>query len=205
MGPKQHHPNSRQLPIFILNNELSESTASHKDKNESFDFDMLNAYSLSPFDNSESDIARSENFNSLTSLTQARVCATAYPSMLVKCKLDILDLSLLVSLEIGRYTGERLLRNPQNLVSFLGGKNWSFCRYIPHHYSQSDLVRKATDCVLARVRCLLSPKQAEWEPLAISSYSEALSVLQEAINSTSQVPSADVLCATQMLGVYEVR
>jgi hypothetical protein len=124
--------------------------------------------------------------------------------MLTKCNLDFLDLSLLASLEVGRYTGQRLLESPRNMSHFLGGKNWSYWGYVPFHYNQSVLVRNASDCVVARVRCLLTPKATQWESLALSSYSKALLNLQEAINSTPQHPTAEILCATQILGLYEV-
>lgn len=127
-----------------------------------------------------------------------------YPSMILKCNLDFVDLSSLASFEVGRYTGQRLIERPGSITHFLGGTTWSYCRYVPFYYAQSDLVRHATDCVIARVRCLLTPQRTEWESLAITCYSKALSTLQEAINSTSQYPTAEVLCATQILSLYEV-
>jgi hypothetical protein len=190
--PKRHHRNSRQLRIIILHPELGESTAIQRDNKISLQLEDC----IDKCGNSDSDNVGPEDLELLTSLTQMRATATPYHSMLVKYNLDITDLSLLASHEVDRYTGKRRLEDPRNLAHFLGGKNWSFCRYIPLHYDQSSLVQNTTDCVLARVRCLLSPGQAECERLTISSYSKALSVLHEAINSASLFPSAEILCAT---------
>jgi hypothetical protein len=204
-GPKQIHPNSRQLPIFIPHNKNRENRASGGREEKSHSVKIVPQDSLLLSENLKSDRFGSEEFDSLTSLTRMRVFAMTCPPLLAKFNLNILDLSLLASPDIGRYTGERLLQSPQNLAYFLGGRNWSFCRYVPRYYEQSVVVQVATDCVLARVRSLLNPEQREWEPLAVSSYRKALSVLQDAINSASRLPSADILCATQILGLYEVR
>jgi hypothetical protein len=125
--------------------------------------------------------------------------------MLKKCNLAFLDLSLLASLEVGRNTGQKLLENRQNISHFLKGKNWSYFQFVPFYYDQYDLIRKATDCVIARVRCLLSPRDPDLEAIAVLAYSKALSDLQEAINSAVSRPTTEVLCATQILGLYEVR
>ena len=188
--PKHRHPNSRQLPRFAPDLEQGA--------------EAVEKASSIQFQNTDLDFVQSDEFPSEPSLTDLRVFTITYPSMLTKSNLNFLDLSLLASLEVGRYTGQRLLENPQNLSHFLGGKNWSYCRYVPFYYNDSALVRSATDCVLARVRCLLTPDDTKWESVALSSYSKALSSLQEAINSTSQIPTAEILCSTQILGLYEV-
>jgi hypothetical protein len=51
---------------------------------------------------------------------------------------------------------------------------------------------------------LLTPETKEWELYALSSYSIALLNLQEAINSASKHLTAEILCTTQILGLYEV-
>jgi hypothetical protein len=202
--PKHRHPNSRQLPSFMLGDDSSETTAKQKRDKESNVSEVIDKNSCVHSENSDFDIVPSDGGFSQQSLRHMPVSSFAYPSMLAKCNLNFLDLSLLTSIEVGRYTGQRLLENPRNLSHFLGGKNWSYCRYVPIHYDHSVLVRNATDCVLARVRCLLTPNDTRWESLALSYYSNALSNLQKAINSSSQIPTAEILCATQVLGLYEV-
>lgn len=190
--PAKRHPNSRQLPLFIHHDDVGGS------RNQSTDVGNR----LSP-GNSDSTSTGSNDMISQPSLPRMGVAAL-YPSVLVKTNLDVVDLSSLASFEVGRYTGQRLMERPGSIKYFLGGSTWSYCRYIPFYYAQSALVRNATHCVLARVRCLLTPQNREWEILALASYSKTLSALQEAINSTPQHPTAQVLCATQILSLYEV-
>lgn len=191
--PKQHHPNSRQLPVFVRDDDAGESSGSQ----------FLDRGSRIQSENPDSAAVESDELRSQTSLTHLRVAAV-HPPMLVKSNLDFVELSSLASLEVGRYTGQRLIERSRSIAHFLGGTTWSYCRYVPFHYAQSVLVRNATDCVVARVRCLLTPEDTDWESLALTSYSKALSNLQEAINSTSQHPTTEVLCATQILSLYEV-
>lgn len=186
------HPNRRQLPIFVHNQDPGGSSARQLHK-------------LNP--NNAMILARDSNLHAQhlqTSLTQLQVASVICPPMLAKCELDFLELSSLAALEVGRFTGQRVLESPRSIAHFLGGKNWSYCRYVPSYYAESVLVRNATDCVVARVRCLLSPKDSTWETLALASYSMALSNLQDAINSTCQPPKAEVLCGTLVLSLYEV-
>ncbi|KKO98289.1 hypothetical protein THAR02_09612 [Trichoderma harzianum] len=172
--PKHRHPNSRQIPVFIADEDFTGSATDRK-QTETVDVTRIPA-----------------------------ITSPAYPIMLAKTNLRFLDLSLLASVGVGRYTGQRLLENPQSIIHFFEGKNWSYFRYIPLHYDQSVLIRSATDCVLARVRCLLTPDDKQWELLALSKYSIALSNLQDAIHSASQHITTEVLCATQILGLYEL-
>lgn len=190
--PRQPHPNGRQLPIFLANLEISNDTLGPE----------------SDGDNSNTHIVDAECDNRYqfeTGINHLKILGITYPSIMTECNLCFLDLSLLASLDVGRYTGQRLLENPHNLPNFLGGSNWSYSSYIPSLYEHSVLIRYSTNCVLARVRGILSPEDRWWETYALLSYSKALSKLQQAINSVSKSPTAEVLCATQILGLYEVR
>jgi hypothetical protein len=192
--PKQLHPNSRQLPVFIQSNDGAESSRDQM-------VGTTGHVSLDMPGRRIGDGAASSLPPSLTTVHLAPV----HPTMLVKANLDFVDLCSLASLEVGRYTGHRFLKQPHSIAFYLGGTTWSYCRYVPSLYSQSLLVRTAADCAIARVKCLLKPDDTGWEVLAITSYSNAISVLQKAINdNVSQHPSAEVLCSTQILSLYEV-
>lgn len=196
-APKRSHPNSRQLPLFLPIDSHVDTSPGKKQEQKS------NTISAGDIDYSKQQDGQWPNIDHPGGM-HMRVLPLIYPTMFVKCSLDFLDLSLLASLEIGRYTGPRLLERPQNMACFLGGKNWSYCRYMLALYGESVLIRSAADCVVARVRCLLTPEAPEWESLAISSYSKALTHLQGAISNPKERPSAELLCATQVLGLYEV-
>lgn len=189
--PKHRHPNSRQLPVFIPSDELHEGAAECKQ------IQTLNV--------AERQFqTKPDGVYIQTDTAYLRTPASAYSAVLAKANLHFLDLSLLTSVGVGRYTGQRLFENPQTIAHFFTGRNWSYFQYIPSRYQQSVLISSATDCVLARVRCLLTPGDKNWELFALSAYSRALSKLQDAVDSTSQRITAELLCATQMLGLYEV-
>lgn len=193
---RQPHPNRRQLPVFVGDRSAIASS-------ESQSIDQGTCPRLGTLDPATAEF---EKPHSLESLTHIRVAAV-YPSILVQANLDFTDLSSLASIEVGRYTGQRLVEWPRGITHFLRGTTWSYCHYVPFYYSQSALIRDATDCVVARVKCLLASDTTDrsWELVAIASYAKALSRLQEAINSTSQQPTVEVLCTTQILSLYEVR
>jgi hypothetical protein len=186
--PKPRHPNSRQLPVFISGDENRAS------------YEHIQTLNVAK----RPVRIRSDGVYIQTDTTYLRAPASTYSAILAKTNLDFLDLSLLTSVGVGRYTGQKLLENPQTISHFFGGRNWSYFQYIPMRYQQSVLIRSATDSVLARVRHLLTPDDTRWELFALSAYSRALSKLQDAMDSTSQQITADILCATQMLGLYEV-
>jgi hypothetical protein len=100
--PKQHHPNSRQLPVFIRDDDAGKSS-------ESQCFDKGRHVQS---ENPDSTAIKPDVLPSHTSLTQLRVAAM-HPPMLVQSNLDFVDLSSLASLEVGRYTGQRLIERPE--------------------------------------------------------------------------------------------
>lgn len=202
-GPNRPHPNSRQLPVFVQDDECncipgSQLQTVKPNRTRNFDYGSLLQSVASIPDDDEPPDSRS-----WAGLRQTR--SPAIPSQLVPagCSLEFADFSLLASPIVGRYTGQRLLENPKNLRYFLGGKNWSYCTYITSSSNQSDLVRYSIDCVVAQVWSFLTSDLKALQRIALSCYSKALSTLQSAINSCS-VPTMEVLCATQILGLYEV-
>ena len=196
--PKKPHPNSRQLPVFLLNAGPANENENPMDDNG---HNHIEGIQWQP---SNSDVIESDDRYTPTHPKLSPALGTTCPPMLAKCNLDFLDLSILASHEVGRFTGPKLLETPQMLPHFLGRKTWSYCHYVPHYYSQSILIRKAVDCAVARARCLLSPSDVQWEYLALSSYTQALSSLHDAMDVTSKYPTVELLCATQILALYEV-
>jgi hypothetical protein len=191
MIPKKPHPNGRQLPVFIVDDEpenrqkqyaTTKSVRTHRLSSEFSHHDNLPP----PF------------------VTFYPGLGTSPPTMLAQCNLDFRDLSILASHEVGRFTGRRLLENPGLFPHFLGKKNLSYCQFVPLHYGRNNCIRYAVDCAVARARCLLSPSETQWELLALSSYTKAISTLQKALDSVSSQCTVEILCATQILALYEV-
>ncbi|KAF2096224.1 hypothetical protein NA57DRAFT_59280 [Rhizodiscina lignyota] len=203
--PSRPHPNSRQLPIFIQDdnaNEPMERQKDGKDATEAGFFDKVGHVQPVRLDNDVVEFGSSRLHTE--TLTHPREFGLAYPPMLTKCNVELLDLSFLASLEVGRYTGQKLLENRENLSHFLRAKNWSYLPFVAGYLNQSALVRSATDCVVAQVRSLLTPNEPKWGSIALSSYSKALSKLQAEIDRNTQSPTTEILCATQVLGLYEM-
>jgi len=117
---------------------------------------------------------------------------------------DILDLSTLATLHIGRAVRGALSRNPYHLVHQLRShKRWSYLTFLPSRYCHIKCLKDATDCVIARARQIISPGE-NWEPIVIACYVKALDSLQKALDCPKQRYQPEVLCATEILSLYEL-
>jgi hypothetical protein len=125
--------------------------------------------------------------------------------MTVKNGFDIIDLSTLATYHVGRTTAEALSSDPLQLVNLLRFKQWSYLSYLPSLYGRSACLNDAVDCIIARVRQILAPTGEYGHKEVIQLYLRAIDSLQKALNSPRQRLEADVLCATEILALYEVR
>jgi hypothetical protein len=117
---------------------------------------------------------------------------------------DILDLSTLATLHIGRAVRGALSRNPYHLVHQLRShKRWSYLTFLPSRYCHIKCLKDATDSVIARARQIISPGE-NWEPIVIACYVKALDSLQKALDCPKQRYQPEVLCATEILSLYEL-
>lgn len=134
-----------------------------------------------------------------TSLPQS-----AYELMTLKYGINILDLSNLTTFHVSRATRKALLSNPSQVINLLRYNRWSFFSYLQSSYEHNPCVRYAADCVVARVRQILSPSEDRWNSVVISLYVKALIALQKALDCPKQRFSPEVLYATEILALYEV-
>lgn len=131
--------------------------------------------------------------------------ARGYELTSMKTDFDILDLSTLATLHVGRMARRALSQNPYHLISQLRSfKQWSYLSFLPSMYGQISCLSDATDCVIARARQILSPNR-NWEAAVITFYMKALNSLQKALDSPKERFKPEVLCATEILALYEVR
>jgi hypothetical protein len=80
--------------------------------------------------------------------------------------------------------------------------------FIPSRYDSVPLVRYATDCVVAKFEQMMLPAEkrtAQHQINGLLRYQRALRELQRGLDSEACWSSAETLCATQLLGVFEVR
>lgn len=134
----------------------------------------------------------------------ATLSATGYELSSMKSDFDILDLSTLASMFAGRAARAALSQDPQNLIHQLRARQqWSYLSYLPQLYGHYPCLNAATDCVVARARQIMSPHE-DWEGAVIGLYVRALDTLQKALDDPQQRYTAEVLCATEILSLYEV-
>jgi hypothetical protein len=134
----------------------------------------------------------------------AGLSARGYELTSMKSDFDILNLSTLATLHVNRAGRAALSRNPYHLIYQLKTfKQWSYLSFLPSRYGQIACLSDATDCVIARARQIISPNR-NWEAAVITFYCKALDSLQKALDSPSQRFKPEVLCATEILALYEV-
>ncbi|KAL3420448.1 sarcosine oxidase [Phlyctema vagabunda] len=129
---------------------------------------------------------------------------TPFRLMTMKFGMNILDMSNLTTFHVSRVTRMVLSQDPTEVMNLLRYNQWSFFSYLPDSYDKSLCVRFAVDCVVARVRQILSPAQEWLDAQVIKSYVRALGCLQRALDSPQLVFTPDVLYATEILALYEL-
>jgi hypothetical protein len=122
---------------------------------------------------------------------------------------DILNLSALTTFHVDRTTGPGFLAHPSQVADLLHCRQVSYLTFLPSHYGNSSCLQDAANCVAARVREVMLPSTAgttkQQSRTRSSLYVKALVSLQRALNSPIQRLEPDVLCATELLALYEVR
>ena len=128
----------------------------------------------------------------------------SYECMRIQHDFDLLDISALASMHTGRVTAHILSREPSRLADILRCRQWSYFSFLPSRLGHTTCLDDAAHCVAAKVRHRLSSPFCPPNPSIISLYSRALASLQTALNDPKRFLQPDVLCATELLAVYEV-
>lgn len=129
---------------------------------------------------------------------------SSYETTRARFNVDITDLCMLTNFNVGKSIIPILTADPSRLAGLLGQQEWSYLQHVPSRYGESQCLTAATDCVLAKVRSVLAP-QGGYEEVQLRLYAKALNSLQKAISNGASCMDSDVLCATQMLSLHEVR
>ncbi|KAG9243613.1 hypothetical protein BJ878DRAFT_510021 [Calycina marina] len=133
-----------------------------------------------------------------------KLSARGYELTSMKSDFDVNDLSTLSSLHVNRAARAALSQNPCHLIYQLRShKQSSYLSYLPSRYGQIPCLSDATDCVIARARQIISPNRG-WEAAVITFYLKALDSLQKALDNPKQRFKPEVLCATEILALYEL-
>ncbi|KAB8304619.1 hypothetical protein EYC80_003994 [Monilinia laxa] len=132
---------------------------------------------------------------------------TSYEIMLSKFGFDIMELSTLATLHVGRSTRRALCQSPESIVHQMRTqKQWSFLSFLPTRYGHNACLSAAVDCIVVRARQIISPphQTSFWKPLVLANYITALETLQRALDSPKTRYKPEVLCATEILALYEL-
>ena len=155
---------------------------------------------------------RSENDRSGIHLTSnwivnrtipASLPSVGYESMRIRYDFDVLDLSALTCFHSSRATAQVLSLEPSRLVSLLRCRQWSYLSFLPSRFGHTTCLDDAIRCVAAKVRFRLVSPGGPLSTMVVALYSKALASLQAVLSNPDQWMQPEVLCATQMLAIYE--
>ena len=126
-----------------------------------------------------------------------------YEMMRIESDFDLLDLSAMTTFHVGRITTMSLFNNPAQLAGVIQCRQWSYFSFLPPRWGYCACLDDAARCVASRVRNwirgIVDPVR---ETLML--YSKALVSLQAALNNPKTYMQPEVLCATEILSIYEV-
>ena len=130
--------------------------------------------------------------------------AMGYERMRINYNFDVLDLSALTSFHIGQIASQTLKAKPENLLGLLKCRQWSYFSYVPGQYGHSKCLDDAIHCIAVRVRQYVGDPGGTPDQYAIQFYQVALRSLQDSLDDPHKPLDPDVLCATEILAIYEV-
>lgn len=134
----------------------------------------------------------------------ANLSCYGYERMRIKYNFDLLDLSALTTFHVSHVTATVLAAKPTRLTDILRLREWSYLNYLPARIGYCDALDKAAECVAARARHWLDfPYEPASEDI-LKLYIRALKLLQGELDNPESRLNPDVLCATELLGIYEV-
>jgi hypothetical protein len=120
-------------------------------------------------------------------------------------KFDILRLSALTTLYMGRGTATFLYKSPTRLKAWMQvDEPATYLEALPALYQSSKLLRSVVNATMARAHRMLCGSPVISEATVLGLYGVALHGLQNALNDPAQALEAEVLCATQVFQLFEV-
>ncbi|GAM37171.1 hypothetical protein TCE0_022f06860 [Talaromyces pinophilus] len=129
---------------------------------------------------------------------------TGYERMRIQYNFDLLDLSALTTFHVAHATASALAAHPTRLTDILRCRQWSYLTYLPSRIGHCDSLDRAAECVAARVQNWLAFPSEPISKDVLRLYSKALEALRTELENPDSFLRADVLCATEMLGIYEL-
>ncbi|KAI4271932.1 MAG: hypothetical protein L6R38_006739 [Xanthoria sp. 2 TBL-2021] len=129
--------------------------------------------------------------------------STGFEAMRIAFDFDPITLSGLTDLHVGRATARPLRDKPGWLREILRCKKWSYYEYLPSRFGQTRCLDDAIWCIAARVRQWFD-NPADPSRLALELYSKAVGSLQAALDDPVLCHHPNVLCATEVMTIFEL-
>jgi len=135
----------------------------------------------------------------------AQLSSKGFELMKIEYGVDILDLSGLITIHVGRAAARILSSDRALLVRLLRCKQqWSYLSYLPSRYGYNACLDDAMHCVTAKMRQIIFSTDQQPSSMVLSLYGKALKSLQAAVNDPVSCLEPNVLCATEILALFEV-
>jgi len=134
-----------------------------------------------------------------TSTVSRPLPSKGYEKLRIRYNADIVDLSFMADMDIGR-AAVRVL-HLQGLPTVLRQKSQTYLSFLPSRYGHNACLDAAIECVTSRLSSISSNKGETRTTYVL--YGQALQIMRRAIYE-EKIYNADVLCASQLLGLFEV-
>jgi hypothetical protein len=118
--------------------------------------------------------------------------------------INVLDLSALTTVHIGQEATTFLKKNPNGLVNLVRNQRPSYLTHVTTRYGCSDCLDDAIRCVATKAHRVLTASGKGDRAIELNLYGKALRSLQSAIDLEDGWKNPNILCAVQVLSLYEV-
>ncbi|KAK6440454.1 hypothetical protein LTR95_003320 [Oleoguttula sp. CCFEE 5521] len=129
---------------------------------------------------------------------------TGYEALRVKYGFDVSDLSNLTTFSISRSTIAAITRDSRLLNTLPGKQNLSYLSLVPARQGHKPYLDAVIDCVTAKARSAFDVPNAGFAMKVMKLHTRALRAIQQAVGDEKASRDADLLCAVQMLSLYEI-
>jgi hypothetical protein len=130
--------------------------------------------------------------------------SVGYELMRMQVDFDVLDLSSLATFHIGQAAARALAAQPDKLSDVLRFRQWSYFNYLPGMYGHDECLDLAVRCVSLRVRHYLGGEIQAQRETVFQYHAAALQSLGLAVKDPVRAAQAEVLCAAEVMAIYEL-
>ncbi|KAL8642604.1 MAG: hypothetical protein Q9226_008490 [Calogaya cf. arnoldii] len=129
--------------------------------------------------------------------------STGFEAVRIRFDFDPVSLSGLTPLHGGRAATRTLHDKPDRLLDILRCRKLSYFEFLPSRFGQTRCLDDAVCCVASRVRQWIN-NPGEPDRLALELYSKAVRSLQAALENPVLCRHPHVLCATEIMTIFEL-